>query len=468
VGGDLLAAAENELAPNDTLSIGHTSDGLYLYVDTWQSDYTCVMPDAVPAYLSGSAAELGGEARGATNPGGNTTFGFVPSTNAMAAHGLPNEKAATLSNLALNNGPDDGVSQTATSPPTSVLVTLAAAGRNPTDILISTQAGTDGSGDDDDVAGGGGSATSGGAFQAMDDPPTSGSNLISGSQQVTIERIKPPSDYIPEELRPMLAQAEADNRRYDIIDLFDPPKPRKKAETELQRVNRIIQRAMNEPARVYNSSPSAAPKSYDQRLLNWYGALLAEMAAVGNALQRGGVQALQKRPGYEGLYPNIRNSKTRVALETGPPTSPVVFPELWPELSEAIKYSVNNYISARFDPIFKGFTIFPGLPQNGYNLRDFFLGYFGPPITLLDAQTFHDKDGGLYTALHTLIHEPNHDFVYDHKGMRNLLPTLEPPDAGPGEDAFTRFWNFLHQAVDENGNSLFSRILQMAGPPPTP
>jgi hypothetical protein len=45
----------------------------------------------------------------------------------------------------------------ATAPPTSVLVTLAAAGRNPTDILIPTQAGTEGSGgddEDDDVAGG--------------------------------------------------------------------------------------------------------------------------------------------------------------------------------------------------------------------------------------------------------------------------------------------------------------------------
>jgi hypothetical protein len=75
----------------------------------------------------------------------------------------------------------------ATAPPTSVLVTLAAAGRNPTDILIPTQAGTEGSGvddDDDDVAGGGGSATSGGTFQAMDDPPppTLGSNLVSAAE----------------------------------------------------------------------------------------------------------------------------------------------------------------------------------------------------------------------------------------------------------------------------------------------
>jgi hypothetical protein len=87
----------------------------------------------------------------ATNESGNDTGCFFPSTDAMTVHGLPTEKATALDNLALNNGPTDGVSQTAAAPPTSVLTTLAAAGRNPTDILIPTQAGTDGSGGDDDV-----------------------------------------------------------------------------------------------------------------------------------------------------------------------------------------------------------------------------------------------------------------------------------------------------------------------------
>jgi hypothetical protein len=178
-GGDLLAAAENELIPADSLSIGHTSDGLYLYFFTGFSDFTCTIQDEVPAYLSGSSPELGGEAWGATNPGGDTTFGFVPSTNAMTAHGLPSEKASALDNLAQNDGQTDGVSQTA--PPTSVLATLAAAGRNPTDILIPTQAGTEGSGggddEDDDVAGGG-SATSAGTFQATDDEEDDGSHEV--------------------------------------------------------------------------------------------------------------------------------------------------------------------------------------------------------------------------------------------------------------------------------------------------
>jgi hypothetical protein len=63
----------------------------------------------------------------------------------MTAHGLPTEKATTLGNLAENDGPTDGVSQTATAPPTSVLTTLAAAGRNPTDIMLPTF-GSEGSG----------------------------------------------------------------------------------------------------------------------------------------------------------------------------------------------------------------------------------------------------------------------------------------------------------------------------------
>jgi hypothetical protein len=101
----------------------------------------------------------------------------------MTAHGLPAEKVNTF-NLAENNGPTDGVSQTATSPPTSVLVTLAAAGRNPTDILIPTQAGSEGPGgdddEDDDVAGGG-SATSGGILSATEDGEDGKSHEVSSS-----------------------------------------------------------------------------------------------------------------------------------------------------------------------------------------------------------------------------------------------------------------------------------------------
>ena len=122
---------------------------------------------------------------------------------------LPSEKATALDNLAENNGPTDGVSQTATAPPTSVLVTLAAAGRNPTDILIPTQAGTDGSGgdddEDDDLAGGG-------SVEAMDDGPTSSeSHLVSkdyglGSGRViemVQDDIRAKGGVVPEETKPV-------------------------------------------------------------------------------------------------------------------------------------------------------------------------------------------------------------------------------------------------------------------------
>ena len=61
---------------------------------------------------------------------------------------------------------NDDVSRTSPVSPTIVLTALAAAGRNPTDITIPTQAGTDGSGDDEeDAVAAGGGAT----FAAMDD-----------------------------------------------------------------------------------------------------------------------------------------------------------------------------------------------------------------------------------------------------------------------------------------------------------
>ncbi len=116
------------------------------------SDYPYEVPHSVPAYLSGSTSGLAVAPLAAliTGSGSNSAFGFIPSTNGMTAHGLPAEKATALHNLAQNDGPDDGVSHTSTAQPTSVLVAFAALGRNPTDILIPSQAGTEGSGGDDE------------------------------------------------------------------------------------------------------------------------------------------------------------------------------------------------------------------------------------------------------------------------------------------------------------------------------
>ena len=176
--GSLLQEFQDEQDGAGKLLADYSSGSIFLYDSYggyWLDAGYCYVPHTVPAYLSGLAPDVGLAPSGwpVTALSSNGPFGFVPSTNAMTAHGLPTEKATALDNLALNSGPDDGVSQTATSPPTSVLVTLAAAGRNPTDILIPTQAGTEGSGgddEDDDVAGGG-------TFRALaeggDDKPSS-------------------------------------------------------------------------------------------------------------------------------------------------------------------------------------------------------------------------------------------------------------------------------------------------------
>ena len=142
-GGDLLDEIVHEQSATDQLDVYYSSGSLYLYDSTVGSDYPYEVPHSVPAYLSGSTSDLAVAPLAAliTGSGSNSTFGFVPSTNGMTAHGLPLEKATALHNLAQNDGPDDGVSHISTSQPTSVLVTLAAAGRNPTDITIPTQAG---------------------------------------------------------------------------------------------------------------------------------------------------------------------------------------------------------------------------------------------------------------------------------------------------------------------------------------
>ena len=169
ISGDLLNEVLHEQSATDQLDAFYESGSLYLYDSSVGTDYPYEVPTSAPAFLSGSTTGLADAPLAAliTGSGSNSAFGFIPSTNGMTAHGLPAEKATALHNLAQNTGPDDGVSHTSTSQPTSVLVTLAAAGRNPTDITIPTQAGTEGSGGDDeeDAAAGGGSV----AFAAMDD-----------------------------------------------------------------------------------------------------------------------------------------------------------------------------------------------------------------------------------------------------------------------------------------------------------
>jgi hypothetical protein len=117
----------------------YSSGNLYLY-DSYAGVYA--VPHSVPALLSGSTASLGTAALGlhlvASSP--NSAYGFTPYTNAQTSHGLPSEEASSQSNLSQDNGPPTGGSQTSTRQPTTVLITIA--GRDPADITIRTQAGT--------------------------------------------------------------------------------------------------------------------------------------------------------------------------------------------------------------------------------------------------------------------------------------------------------------------------------------
>jgi hypothetical protein len=134
--GSLLVEFQDDQTGTGIVVADYSPGSIYLYGsygNYWLNAGPCYIPHSVPAYLNGSTPDVGYAASGfpVTALYSNGLFGFVPSTNAATAHGLPTEKATALDNLAQNNGPTDGVSQTATAPPTSVLVTLAAAGRKP-------------------------------------------------------------------------------------------------------------------------------------------------------------------------------------------------------------------------------------------------------------------------------------------------------------------------------------------------
>ena len=173
--GSLLQQVEVELTNSDVSVPRYSSGNLYLS-DTYAGVYA--VPHSVPALLSGSTANEGTAALGlhlaASSP--NDAYGFTPYTNAQTPHGLPDEEANTASNLSQDNGPPTGGPQTSTASPTDLLQILSGAGRDPADITIPTQAGT----------------------QATGGPASSGSNLVVGtdaSQQGPSMRAAPPQGF---------------------------------------------------------------------------------------------------------------------------------------------------------------------------------------------------------------------------------------------------------------------------------
>ncbi len=73
---------------------------------------------------------------------GNMLYGYIDDTDSIIPDGLPTQAATALGNMAENTSPSDGVSRSWLPSSTSTLITLAAAGRNPTDITLPT-AGTE-------------------------------------------------------------------------------------------------------------------------------------------------------------------------------------------------------------------------------------------------------------------------------------------------------------------------------------
>ncbi len=130
-----LVITNNPARPHSTLSR-----------PLWAAQYE--VPHSAPAFISGRLGYQGALPLGAflTGNGADSAFGFVPSTSSMTAHGLPAEKYWSLQQAPAIPGIPDGVSRTGTAQPATPLITLATPGRDPADITIRTQAGTQGSG----------------------------------------------------------------------------------------------------------------------------------------------------------------------------------------------------------------------------------------------------------------------------------------------------------------------------------
>jgi hypothetical protein len=110
----------------------------------------------------------------------------APETDSSTADGLPSQEASqlggSLAGFGQNLGAPDGVSRAAAPDPTSNLVALAAAGRNPTDITIPTLTGSEGasSGGSGDVVTAGASS---GSSSSSASPDAGGGGSASGSHE---------------------------------------------------------------------------------------------------------------------------------------------------------------------------------------------------------------------------------------------------------------------------------------------
>ncbi len=126
-------------------------------------------PLTVIAYRGGMLLS-GGTPGAGFNPTGNLGIGTAAAdTNAATANGMPWQEETKLGSFVENIGVSDGVARDGPLSPTQTLTALAAPGRNPADITISTMTGGQGEGGTN-----GGHETSGGDPGAMLGSETAG------------------------------------------------------------------------------------------------------------------------------------------------------------------------------------------------------------------------------------------------------------------------------------------------------
>jgi hypothetical protein len=223
--------------------------------------------------------------------------------------------------------------------------------------------------------------------------------------------------------------------------------------------------------------------AYNQKLLKYYRSILTEIQLIGTALSTKGVAGLQAYPAYAGTYPTIHVVKddgspsqtTLVAVKPG--AVPAPFPKLWPQLSYAIHWSLVFYTNVTTSQRKGDFTIGYGYrvpliqtPPLGQNFKRFTFGVSGR--VFITPEGFYGPTDG---ALELIIHEPYHDLAPHflsgnnaHKWMRDVLPTDVGPTNGARTDAWSLMLDFLRSAEDQQGVSLWQKILKKVGPRPTP
>jgi hypothetical protein len=211
-----------------------------------------------------------------------------------------------------------------------------------------------------------------------------------------------------------------------------------------------------------NTPPTQAQiDKYNQDLLDYYHKIMQQILIVGGEINGGGIKNFYKNSPWYGTYNKINgnypNGPGGLYTQVGPSAVKNYFPDNFEQLAQAIQYSMNNYKTIGG---LGGIGLIDG---SSYNMP------FLPGINM-SKEAFYGNEFG---AISELVHEPQHNFGggvlgtgFGHYRMRNIVPTVYPSDATYGGDALTLFYLFARSAKRADGVSLWTAILQEAGPPP--